>query len=145
MELTVTVWKDDKNGRVVNIVHGHTSKHAKAFDSMEDVAQEAYEYYHGLRYEAMEADWFRYLPHYDAQKKDWVVTDPQHSSPALDTTVLYALALKVGNEDLQKELRGVYKATRRYQKEINMLRAQLGQPLLYKKLDEDYDVHDDDS
>jgi hypothetical protein len=66
MELTVTVWKDDKNGRVVNIVHGHTSKHAKAFDSMEDVAQEAYEYYHGLRYEAMEADWFRYLPHYDA-------------------------------------------------------------------------------
>jgi hypothetical protein len=42
----------------------------------------------------------------------------------------YALALKVGNEDLQKELHGVYKATRYYQKEINKLRAQLGQPPL---------------
>jgi hypothetical protein len=59
--------------------------------------------------------------------------------------VRYALALKVGNEDLQKELRGVYKAARRYQKEINKLRARLGQPSLYKKLDEDYDVHHDDS
>jgi hypothetical protein len=112
---------------------------------MEDAAREAYEYYHGLRYEAMEADRFRYLPHYDAQKKNWVVTDPQHSSPAMDTTVRYALALKVGNEDLQKELRGVYKAARRYQKEIDKLRAQLGQPPLYKKLDEDYDMHNDDS
>jgi hypothetical protein len=26
-----------------------------------------------------------------------------------------------------------------------MLRAQLGQPPLYKKLDEDYDMHNDDS
>jgi hypothetical protein len=67
---------------------------------MEDAAWEAYEYNHGLQYEAMEADRFRYLPRYDAQKKDWVVTDPQHNSPALDTTVWYALALKVGNEDL---------------------------------------------
>jgi hypothetical protein len=56
----------------------------------------------------------------------------------------YALALKVGNKDLQKELRGVHKATRRYQKEIDKLRARLGQPPLYK-LDEDYDVHHDDS
>jgi hypothetical protein len=47
------------------------------------------------------------------------VTDPQHSSPALDTTVRYALALKVGNEDLQKELHGVHKVVRRYQKEID--------------------------
>jgi hypothetical protein len=76
------------------------SKHAEAFDSMEDVAREAYEYYHGLRYEAMEANRFRYLTRYDSQKKDWGVIDPQHSSPALDTTVWYALALKVGNEDL---------------------------------------------
>jgi hypothetical protein len=75
---------------------------------MENAAREAYEYYHGLRYEAMEADHFRYLPRYDAQKKDWVVIDPQHSSPALDTTMRYALALKVGNKDLQKELSGVH-------------------------------------
>jgi hypothetical protein len=67
----------------------------------------------------MEADRFRYLPRYDVHKKDWVVTDPQHSSPALDTTVRYALALKVGNEDLQKELHGVHKVVRRYQKEID--------------------------
>jgi hypothetical protein len=93
---------------------------------MEDVAREAYKYYHGLRYEAMEADCFRYLPRYDAQKKDWVVTDPQHSSLALDSTMRYALALKAGNEDLQKELLGVHKAVRRYQKEINKLRARLG-------------------
>jgi hypothetical protein len=72
-ELTVTVWKDDKNGRVVNTIHGHMSKHAEAFGSMEDAAREAYEYYHGLRYEAMETDRFRYLSRYDAQKKDWVV------------------------------------------------------------------------
>jgi hypothetical protein len=51
----------------------------------------------------------------------------------------------VGNEDLQKELHRVYKAARRYQKEIDKLRALLGQPSLYKKLDEDYDVYDDDS
>jgi hypothetical protein len=74
-----------------------------------------------------------------------VVTDPQHSSPALDTIVRYALALKLGNEDFQKELRGVHKATIHYQKEIDKLRARLGQPPLYKKLDEDYDVHQDDS
>jgi hypothetical protein len=37
--------------------------------------------------------------------------------------VRYALTLKVGNEDLRKELRGVYKAAWRYQKEIDKLRA----------------------
>jgi hypothetical protein len=39
----------------------------------------------------------------------------------------------------------VHKAARRYQKEIDKLRARLGQSPLYKKLDEDYDVHQDDS
>jgi hypothetical protein len=42
-------------------------------------------------------------------------------------------------------MHGLYKAARHYQKEIDKLRAQLGQPPLYKKPDEDYDVHDDDS
>jgi hypothetical protein len=65
-DLIVNVWKDDKNGRVVNTVHGHTSKRAEAFDSMEDAAREAFEYYHGLRYEAMEAGRFKYLPRYDS-------------------------------------------------------------------------------
>jgi cytoplasmic iron level regulating protein YaaA (DUF328/UPF0246 family) len=115
-ELTVTVWKDDKNGRVVNTVHGHTSKRAEAFDSMEDTAREAYEYYHGLLYEAMEADRFRYLPRYDVQKKDWVV---------IVSTALLPWTLPCGM---------LYKAARRYQKEIDKLRARLGQrPLCCNK------------
>jgi hypothetical protein len=48
----------------------------------------------------MDANRFKYQPRYDAQKKDWVVTDAQDSSPTMDATMRYALALNVGNEDL---------------------------------------------
>jgi hypothetical protein len=141
-ELTVTTWKDSKNGRVVDTIHGHTSKHADAFDSMEDAALEAYQYYHGLRYEAMGADRFRYLPHHDPPEGSWVITNPEDSYPTLDATVRHAHALKIENGDLKRELRDLYKTWRRFQKEIDDLRAQLGKPLLYKKLDKDYDIHD---
>jgi hypothetical protein len=60
----------------------------------------------------------------------------------LDATVWHAHALKIENSDLKRELRDMYKAGRRFQKEIDDLRAQLEKPPLYKKLDEDYDVHD---
>jgi hypothetical protein len=142
-ELTVTAWKDSKGGRVVDTIHGHTSKHAHAFDSMEGAAQEACQYYHGLRYEAMGADRFRYLPRHDPQEGSWVITNPEDSYPTLDATVRHVHALKIENGDLKRELYDRYKAGRRFQKEIDDLRAQLGKPPLYKKLDKDYDVHDD--
>jgi hypothetical protein len=110
---------------------------------MEDAAQEAYQYYHGLCYEAMGADRFRYLPRHDPQEGSWVITNLEDNYPTLDATVWHVHALKIENGDLKRELCDRYKAGRRFQKEIDDLRAQLGKPPLYKKLDKDYYVHDD--
>jgi hypothetical protein len=57
--------------------------------------------------------------------------------------VRHAHALKIENGDLKRELHDMYKTGRRFQKEIDDLRTQLGKPPLYKKLDKDYEVHND--
>jgi hypothetical protein len=41
--VTVTAWSDVKGDKVVDTIHGHTSKRADVLDSMEDAAQEALE------------------------------------------------------------------------------------------------------
>jgi hypothetical protein len=71
-----------------------------------------------------------------------VITNPEDRYPILDATVRHTHALKIENGDLKRGLRDMYKAGRRFQKEMDDLRAQLGKPPLYKKLDEYYDVHD---
>lgn len=132
-EVTVTAWSDARDGKVVDTIHGHTSRRAAVLDSMEDAAQEAYIHYHGRRYEAMKEDRFRYLPRYLESEGDWVITNPEDSYPTLDATARHVHALKMENEDLKVELRDAHRAGRRFQKEIDALRAQLEMPPLYKK------------
>jgi hypothetical protein len=100
---------------------------------MEDAAQEAYIHYHGRRYEAMKEDRFRCLPRHLESEGGWVITNLEDSYPTLDATARHVHALKMENKDLKVELREAHKAGRRFQKEIDALRAQLELPPLYEK------------
>ena len=79
--MPITIWNESKDGQQVDTVHGHTERRAKALDSMEDAAQEAYIHYHGQRYEAMKEDRFRFLPRHDPNDGTWVIQNPQNSDP----------------------------------------------------------------
>ena len=74
--MPITIWNESKDGQQVDTVHGHTTRRAKALDSMEDAAQEACIHYHGRRYEAMKEDPFKFLPHHDATDGTWMIRDP---------------------------------------------------------------------
>jgi hypothetical protein len=61
---------------------------------MEDVAQEAYIYYHGRRFEAMKKDRFKFLPHSDPDPEGtWLVLAPPAGYPILDATVRHVRAM----------------------------------------------------
>jgi hypothetical protein len=96
--------------------HSHRSRHASAYDSMEDAAQEAYLHYHGRRFEDMQDNRYRYLPRYDPVEKTWAVLTPSASDPTMDTTVRHLSAMQEANEALKEELRAAQKSEKRLQK-----------------------------
>jgi hypothetical protein len=108
--VSIIVWNESKDGQEVEIVFEHIARQAKVSDSMEDVAQEAYIYYHGQRYEAMKEDLFRFLPHHDPMDGTWLIKDPQNSDPTLDATVRHVHAMQMENEELKEELREVHRS-----------------------------------
>jgi hypothetical protein len=83
---------------------------------MEDAAQEAYLYYHGCRFEAMQDNRYMFLPCYDHVERIWAVLAPSTFDPTMNTTVRHLSAMQEANEALKQELRAAQKSAKRLQK-----------------------------
>jgi hypothetical protein len=129
----ITAWNNTDQSQDVMTTHSHRSRRASTYDSMEDVAQEAYLHYHGRRFEDMQGNRYRFLPRYDPVEKTWAVLAPSASDPTMDTTVRHLNAIQEANEALKDELRAAQKSEKRLQKQIDEMAVQLGQPTMYKK------------
>jgi septal ring factor EnvC (AmiA/AmiB activator) len=103
---------------------------------MEDAVQEAYLYYHGRRFEAIQENRYRFLPRYDHVERTWAVLAPSASDPTMDTIVRHLCAMQEANEALEEELRAAQKSEKRLQKQIDDMATQLGKPTMYKKVRE---------
>jgi hypothetical protein len=115
----ITAWNNTDHSHDVETTHSHRSRRASAYDSMEDAAQEAYLYYHGRRFEAMQDNRYRFLPRYDHVERTWVVLAPSASDPTMDTTVRHLSAMQEANEALREELRAAQKSEKCLQKQID--------------------------
>ncbi|XP_021306221.1 uncharacterized protein LOC110431427 [Sorghum bicolor] len=104
-DLTITVGNEAHDSYMVESIHGHIARRAEAQDSMEDAVQMAYTHYHGLRYEAMTADQYKFLPRHDSTIGTWSIENPQEVDTPLDATVRHMHVLQMANDDLQEELR----------------------------------------
>jgi hypothetical protein len=93
---------------------------------MDDVAHEAYLYYHGRRFEAMQDNHYRFLPCYDNVERTREVLAPSTSDPTMDTTVRHLSAMQEANEALKEELCAAQKSEKRLQKQIDEMAVQLG-------------------
>jgi hypothetical protein len=129
----ITARNNTDHSHDVETTHRHRSRRASAYDNMEDAAQEAYLYYHGHRFEAMQDNRYRFLPCYDHMERTWVVLAPSASDPTMDTTVRHLSAMQEANEALKEELCAAQKSEKRLQKQIDEMVVQLGQPTMYKK------------
>jgi hypothetical protein len=110
------VWNETNDSQKVEIIHSHIERCAKAMNSMEDVAQEAYLHYHGRRYEAMKEDCFRFLPCHDPNDGTWVIQNPQNSDLTLDAMVWHVHVMQMENEELKEELCEVQRSEKHFQK-----------------------------
>jgi hypothetical protein len=115
----VTAWNNADNLHDVETTHSHRSRRASAYDSMEDAAQEAYLYYHGRRFEAMQENRYRFLPRYDHVERTWAVLAPSAADPTMDTTVKHLCAMHETNEALKEKLCAAQKSEKRLQKQID--------------------------
>jgi hypothetical protein len=129
----ITIWNNTDHSHDVETTHSHRSRRASAYDNMEDAAQEAYLYYHGRRFEAMQKNHYRFLPHYDHVERTWAVLASSAFYPTMNTTVRHLCAMQETNEALKEELRAAQKSTKRLQQQIDEMAVQLGQPTMYKK------------
>ncbi|XP_066346946.1 uncharacterized protein [Miscanthus floridulus] len=132
VELVVTAWNDIINGHEVETVHSAPARRAHALDGMEDAAQNAYIHYHGRRFEAMREDSFRFLSRNDHEGV-WQVLALPENDPTLEATVQHVHAMQGVDDEVKGELRASQRVQRRLQKQVDELRAQLGQPSIYKK------------
>jgi hypothetical protein len=115
----VTAWNNVDNSHDVETTHSHRSRHASAYDSTENVAQEAYLYYHGHRFEAMQENRYRFLPRYDHVERTWAVLAPSAADPTMDTIVRHLYAMQEANEALKEELHAAQKSAKRLPKQID--------------------------
>ena len=103
--LIVEVWDESKGAYKKESVHTHHAGRPTAELSMEDAAYEAYLYYHGRRYEAMENDGLRYFPRFMKDDGLWTITDVANDEdPTLYAQVSLTIELLKRNLTLQKEL-----------------------------------------
>jgi hypothetical protein len=117
----ITAWNNTDNSHDVETTHSHRSRRANVHESIEDAAQEAYLYYHGHRFEAMQENRYRFLPRYDHAKRTWAVLVPSVTDPTMDTTVRHLYAMDEANEALKEEFRAAQKSEKRLQKQIDDL------------------------
>jgi hypothetical protein len=128
----VTTWNDINNAHEVETTHGHVSRWANALDIIEDAAREAYIYYRGRRFGAMKEDHFRFLPCNDP-KGTWVVLAPLAADLTLDIIVRHVHAMKEADGALKEELCNAQKSKKHFQKQVEAMQSQLGQPPIHKK------------
>jgi hypothetical protein len=115
----VTAWNNTDHSHDVETTHSHRSRCVSAYDSIEDAMQEAYLYYHGRRFEAMQENRYRFLPRYDHVERIWVVLALSASDPTMDTTVRPLCAKQGANEALKEEHRAAQKSKKHLQKQID--------------------------
>ena len=86
-------------------MHTHIVSRDAIEDSLEDVAFNAYLYYHGRRNKAMMEDGFRFFPRYDPIEETWAIKHPKGLSLTLKAQVrlTYEQQMKIGA--LEEELR----------------------------------------
>jgi len=132
-EVIITARNNVDNSDEVESIHESKVRHASAYESMEDTAQAAYFHYHGRRFEAMQEDRYRFLPHNDPDGRTWHVLAPPAGDPTLDMTVRHISVVYEMNVTLRQELRVSQQAGKRLQQQVDELRGQLGQPPIYKK------------
>jgi hypothetical protein len=111
----ITAWNNTDHSHDVETTHNHRSRRASAYDSMEDATQEAYMYYHGHHFEAMQENHYRFLPCYDHVERTWAVLAPSASNPTMETIVRHLCAMQEANKALKEELRAAQKSEKRLQ------------------------------
>ena len=102
--------------------------------SMEDVAFNAFVYYHGLRSDKTLKGALRHFPCFLHDKGIWTVPPADDSSLTLQATVGLARELALHEVDLKDELLKEKELKEQAYKEIDQLRAELGRPKIYEKL-----------
>jgi hypothetical protein len=101
---------------------------------MEDVAFNAFVYYHGLRSDKTLKGALRHFPCFLHDKGIWTVPLADDSSLTLQATVALARELALHEADLKDELLKEKELKEQAYKEIDQLRAELGRPKIYEKL-----------
>jgi hypothetical protein len=102
--------------------------------SMEDVAYIAFVYYHGLRSDKTLQGALRHFPYFLHDKGVWTVLLTDDSSLTLQATVGLVRELALHEVDLKIELLKEKELKEQAYKEIDKLRAELGHPKIYEKL-----------
>jgi hypothetical protein len=101
---------------------------------MEDVAYNAFVFYHGLRSDKTLKGGLRHFPCFLHDKSIWTVPLADDSSLTLQATVGLVRELTLHEVDLKDELLKEKKLKEQAYKEIDDLRAELGRQKIYEKL-----------
>jgi hypothetical protein len=102
--------------------------------SMEDVAYNAFVFYHGLRFDKTLKGVLRHFPCFLHDKGVWTAPLADDSSLTLQATVGLVRELALHEVDLKDELSKDKELKEQAYKEIDELRAELGHPKIYEKL-----------
>jgi hypothetical protein len=102
--------------------------------SMEDVAYNVFVYYHGLRSDKTLQGALRHFSSFLHDKGVWTVPLADDSSLTLQATVGLVRELALHEVDLKDELLKEKELKEQAYKEIDELRAELGRPKIYEKL-----------
>jgi hypothetical protein len=102
--------------------------------SMEDVAYNAFVYYHGPCLDRTQKGALKYFPYFLHDKGVWTIPLADDSSLTLQATVELVRELALHEVDLKDELLKEKELKEQAYKEIDDLRAELGCHKIYKKL-----------
>lgn len=100
---------------------------------MEDAAFNAYLYYHGRRFEAME-DCFRFYPRYDPMEDTWAIKHPEGLSLTLEAQVWLTFWQQMMIGALKEELRKQRNFNKQARVVIDDYRAQLNLPRIHENI-----------
>jgi hypothetical protein len=102
--------------------------------SMEDVAYNAFVFYHGLCSDKTLKGALRHFPCFLHDKGVWTIPLADYSSLTLQATVELVCELALHEVDLKDELLKEKEHKEQAYKEIDYLRAELGRHKIYEKL-----------
>jgi hypothetical protein len=102
---------------------------------MEDVAYNAFVFYHGICSDKTLKGALKHFPHYLHDKGTWTVPRADDSSLTLQATVELVRELALHEADLKDELLKEKELKEQAYKEIDDLRTKLGHLKIYEELD----------